>query len=300
MDVVRRMVKTAEMASVEEAEANILACGAYGGCFFRRQCSPPIGGIKGLFNKAAQMGLADKLKAQQQTKQLEQRMESVEVAVSLVEKTVVGMSDVQSSKPMVELPVGVLSPDAPPRMDPVVDDLPPALGDDAGLPEGAEGPPQAAQTTAPAPKKRGRPPKARTSLPTVDNAQDIVAARPGGSADTTGPGSPEDYKTVSTTGFDLYVDSYPVKGVGKTEPVLFETWAADFFDTLSHDSGLADFRLVDFGKWKGPFAVLLKDNIGRVPKSLVVSSYAVGAHEALEVLIPYADNVVRADRKSVV
>lgn len=305
MDVVRSMVKTAELTSVNEAAPNILACSAYGGCFFRSQCVVPIGGVKGLFDKAAKMGsLTDKLKAQQQQKQLEQRMESVEVAVSLVEKTVVGMSDTQSAKPMVELPVGVLSPDAPPRFDNDSDTLPPALGDDAGLPDEATTVAKAEASAEPqaAPKRRGRPPKARTESTgapqAVANASDITAVRPtgqkGSTIDCTGPGSPEDYKTVSTTGFNLYVDCYPVKGVGKTEPVLFETWAADFFDTLSHDSGLADFRLVDFGKWKGPFAVLLKDNIGRVPKSLVVSSYAVGAHEALEVLIPYADNVVRA------
>lgn len=95
-------------------------------------------------------------------------------------------------------------------------------------------------------------------------------------------------------GFVLYVDCIPVKG--EQGYVMFEDWFRPLAETLANNFGVADYRVVEFGKWKGPLANLVRMaiNEGAVPPVMLISSYAPGSNEALDILVPYARRVVRA------
>jgi len=107
------------------------------------------------------------------------------------------------------------------------------------------------------------------------------------------PAPPGAVAAPPTEGFVIYVGSIPIKG--ESGYVLWEDWFRPLAEQLANNFGVADYRVVEFGKYKGPLANLIRMavNEGAVPPVLVFSSsYAPGATEALDVLIPYARRVV--------
>ena len=178
------------------------------------------------------------------------------------------------------------------------------------------------------PKKRGRPKKVveavgaptvqvvqeglrhdlpAFSFPDSDAVQEASGAvfyigEPSPSAASTAPPTPAEVKAIATRllakkpphGLTIYVDCIPTKG--EKPYTLFEDWFRPLAEVCAEVHGLADYRMMDFGKWKGPIALLVKESVDQVPPVLLVSSFSPGAHEAIDVLTPYADRIVRAIR----
>lgn len=93
-------------------------------------------------------------------------------------------------------------------------------------------------------------------------------------------------------GLVLMVDCMPTKGMPGRHMVV-EDFLAPLFAQITASSGLADFRLIPYAGWKAQLAVLLQGGNYDLPDTLIVSSFATGAHEVLEALTPFASMVVR-------
>lgn len=102
-----------------------------------------------------------------------------------------------------------------------------------------------------------------------------------------------DVVTDTATGLHLYLDCFPCKGRDREAAVLFEDWIAPYAKRVAEDSGVDDYRLLDFGKGKVALANVVRKNLSFVPKVLVVSSFSPGSNEILDVLIPQAELFVR-------
>lgn len=131
----------------------------------------------------------------------------------------------------------------------------------------------ASTPTVEEPKRRGRPKKDAAPVVEVGPAP-IKAQRPV---------------------FSIYVDCLPVKG-GEAEWTLFEDWIATYTKQVAESHGIADWRQIEYGKGKAALANVVRENVHEVPEVLIVSSYAPGVNEVLDVLIPHATRVVRALR----
>ncbi len=170
----------------------------------------------------------------------------------------------------------ILPSDAPPR--------------DAGKSAGAPAPAPPAETKPEEEqKKAGRSKKAKTT-----------EEKPSESGhDTTGTLFP-----AMKDGFTLYVDCMPVRGLHHGKGVLLETWLAPIMRQLAESFGLEDVRLAEdnspaaYGKWKAHLTQLVSAKASReeVPSVLLISSFALGAHECLDALIPMATSVIRGLR----
>jgi hypothetical protein len=141
-----------------------------------------------------------------------------------------------------------------------------------------------------APKRRGRPKKegvvveavVETVLPhtmpvgeIVEERTPVVQARP-------------------RLGLELYVDSYPTKdNKCKHDVTMYEDWIAPMMQRVAEDNGVQDYRLLQFGSGKALLAIEIRNRIVDVPPVLVVNSMSVGAHEAIDILVPFADRVVK-------
>mgnify|MGYP001590906993 FL=1 len=97
------------------------------------------------------------------------------------------------------------------------------------------------------------------------------------------------------TRFSIYVDCIPVKG-GEAEWVMFEDWIAPYARQVAEAHGIADFRLIEYGKGKAILANVVREHVAEVPEVLIVSSYGPAVSDVLDVLIPHATRVVRALR----
>lgn len=179
-----------------------------------------------------------------------------------------------------KIPTGVVPSDAPARTNQLAQ-------------EPAEAP--AAVETAPeaqdAPKKRGRPKKdaqaaGQAAIDAMDGemAQTIAAA----------PRAAKNGRTSLT----LYVDCLPTKG---DPAVLFEDWFGtkllELTSWAEEEEKVPDLRLVGFAKEKAALAIAANDLIKtNRPHGIIISTGNQMAKDVLGVLIPHADNVVRALR----
>ncbi len=174
-----------------------------------------------------------------------------------------------------EVPTGVVPPDAPSRMTTAPQAEPEAVSEEDAAP--------AAETAQEAPKKRGRPPKAKVTG--EEAAMDGEPAAP----------AP---KTTKGRVLTLYVDCLPVKG---NEAVLFEDWFGtkllELTSWAEEEEKVPDLRLVGYAKEKAALAIATNDLIKtNRPSGIVISTSNQMAKDVLGVLIPHADNVVRALR----
>jgi hypothetical protein len=197
-------------------------------------------------------------------------------------------------------------PDAPPetRNTAPLPDVPEPAGSEEGDDED-EAPPAPKEKKLKASKKKG-PSSALLDAASDDDevvpppeepAEDVIEAtigptvRPDNLALPTG-----EVEAAPDTGFVLYIDSIPLKG--DQGYVMFEDFFRPISEALASSFGVADYRVIDFGKWRAPLANLFRIavNEGTVPAVLIVSSYAPGVNEALDVLVPFARRVVKSLR----
>ncbi len=165
---------------------------------------------------------------------------------------------------------GFIPPDAPPR----------DAGKSSGAPPAAAVETKAEEPAAPAKKKRGPNKKKEEAL-------DNDAA--------------EDPFVDTDAGIHLFVDCMPVSGKFKGQGVLLETWLSPLLSALAETHNLDDIRVAEegpaaFGKWKALLTNLVRFHAKEAPGVLIVSSFAFGAHEALDALIPLAASVTRSLR----
>jgi len=113
---------------------------------------------------------------------------------------------------------------------------------------------------------------------------------------------PAETPGASRAGFALYVDCIPQKGADKGKGVMLEEWIGPLLKFLAEKHGLEDVRLAPdgsepaFGRWKALLTLLVRSKAEEVPPVLLISSFALGAHEVLDALIPLAADVVRGIR----
>jgi hypothetical protein len=170
---------------------------------------------------------------------------------------------------------------------------------DRTTPVGTPDPLKAAEAPAEEPKKRGRP---KTKAVT-EGAASVPAPTDSGTEPETAtveapkaaPSTPST-KVVKVRPFDLYIDSFPTKRAAKEDVTMFEDWIAPAQAAVAEANGVDDYRLIEYGTGKALLSSEVRARIHNVPPVLVVSSMAVGAHEALLVLIPYATNVTKSMR----
>jgi hypothetical protein len=140
-------------------------------------------------------------------------------------------------------------------------------------------------------KRKPRTPKAEAVAPAAATAPAAAPAATPAPAVATAPAAAAGVCPLK----ELYVDSWPVKGVAGAIGL-----GEDILQGLSADAAKAanmpDWRLVEFGKGKGAMAVLLRERLASMPEILVVSSSTPGSDVLIEVLSPHAKRVVRALR----
>lgn len=249
----------------DDVEPNTDACMNFGGCHFRPECGLSI---------TKRMGAAGGT-AMANGKSLDQMLADKRAALAAAAQA--------KPAPAPEPEAGLVPPDAPPR-DGVKN---------GEAPVEAEAP-KTDTLPAEAPKKRGRPKKSATTTdaPPAEPASDVTETV----AESEPPPAAVATSVAQKRDLTLYVDCIPMKGAHRDSVVMFEDWAKPICEHVAEENGILDMRLIDFGKWKGPFAVAIKASLDALPKAMIVSSFATGAHEALDVLIPHAANVVRALR----
>lgn len=98
-------------------------------------------------------------------------------------------------------------------------------------------------------------------------------------------------------GLTIYVDCLPTKGSNVGKFTMFEDWIAPIIRDASEANNVADYRMIPYTT-KGVLATAINANrkAGNLPSVLVVMSHTGGADVALECLIPFASNVIRALR----
>jgi RecB family exonuclease len=121
------------------------------------------------------------------------------------------------------------------------------------------------------------------------------AARASATASKKKP-TPEPDKGFGTSpSFTLYIGCLPAKGARAT---LIEDLFAPVAQQIAEDHKVADYRLIDMGKWKGPAAVGLKFVLENYdfeaePLHLAITTLGGLSDIAIDVLTPFADVVIR-------
>lgn len=203
------------------------------------------------------MGFLQKLRDNEKNTKTETKTETT------AEPAKKGPAFLNKAKPV---PTGVLPEDAPSRETPVA--AAPAASEETE----AEVEETAAEA-AEAPKRRGRPPGSKNGR------------KSNGTAAVNGH-----------TGFVLYIDAWPQKGV-EIEPTLFEDWCSgiitDLNNELEKEKGIASFWMLSFAEQKYAIETKMASRLGNLPPAMIMSSRAPHANEAMAVLVPNAAIVVR-------
>jgi CRISPR/Cas system-associated exonuclease Cas4 (RecB family) len=96
------------------------------------------------------------------------------------------------------------------------------------------------------------------------------------------------------SGPTVYVDCIPEKGAYAGALVLADEWLAEPKQACVEGAGVADFRLVDYGKGRGLLVDAIRSKaLEGLPAAFLVHSMSPGAMEFLEVVVPLASTVVR-------
>ncbi len=253
--VIKDMVAlAAKEPEINSIEKQVNACDNYGGCYYKPKCFA-VGGVKGLFSKEPI-----------QMPTLQEKWAAAKAARESQSSTNSPSTETESKLSGAQEDAGVES------AAPLADDSPtPALPTSIISPDAA---PRIPQTII------------HADAPLI--IREPVADKPKRTRK-----AKTDVVSDKSDGFSIYLDCFPCKGSQRDEVVLFEDWIAPYAQRVAEDNGVEDYRMIDFGKGKVALANLVRKHITDVPKVLVVSSYAPGANETLDVLIPYASQLVR-------
>lgn len=105
---------------------------------------------------------------------------------------------------------------------------------------------------------------------------------------------PKDAAKAAAPGFTLYIDCTPIKGADRAEVVLLEDWLAPIAQAVAEHAGKPDYRLIQYTS-KGDLAIAMREarKLPDMPRVLQISSLIPGADVAIEVLTPWATQVIR-------
>jgi hypothetical protein len=293
---VESMARDRAAAAGADLDPNPASCGLYGGCHYRSLCgftgstapstTRQLHIINGKISLAAERKdptMADVTAGSAGLTMSEKlARKKAEVAAAAAGTPPAPAIETMGGKVITQVvaAMGVVPPDAAPREEKVTA---------AQLGEG-EKPAPAATEKPPATKKRSAAEKARDEI--------TAAAATEGDAGATGTPIPENTPTPAPKAtkrkpFVIYVDCMPTKR-DEPEHVLLEEWLRPIVEKIAETHGLPDYRFIDFGKWRGPLSVLIREQIPHLPAVLVMSSFSPAAHDVLDVLTPYATRIVKA------
>jgi len=263
LDSVHAMVDLAGADPVLSAiTPNWNHCKSYGGCPFQNECEKTksdavcVSVPKNTIAKEEVMGL------------------------TLSEKLKLGKNGSNGTSAVAtQLATTIVPPDAPPPVaTPEELAAAQAVLDEKPMQEALEQAKTAEASPEP-PRKRGRPPKAAAALETTKPSQEPPIAS-------------GIVKSETATGLALYIGCIPTKGSGRTK-ILFEDWLAPIADQVAKDKMVEDYRTMSFGAGKGELAVAIRR--APVPQGdMLVPRIGSGVDEALSILIPKADFVVKS------
>ena len=262
----------------EEITPNTNSCDLYPpkGCFFRSKCFDGI--VEKFINitkkpdvKEEKMGtsLSEKLAAKKndKTNSIVLTVDNSSAPVDMAHAGTVRFDGTPSIRP----------PDAPPDL--VVEPLSVQL-----------------EREAKDPPKKGRPKKA-DAVKEVMRETEAVGGYNGEfkladfSTENNKPKNP----ALNRKQLTLYIDCIPTKGPNKKEYVLLEDFIAPIAREVADANGVLDHRMISYTA-KAALAAAIRTKLDDLPSCLVISSYAMGSDSTLEVLIPYATEVVKALR----
>ena len=315
IDTVRQMEawRAEKHLTADALPPNTNACDAFGGCAFRKLC-----GLEPSKKQLVQIRAADE--ARKAELRAARQGENMTKPMTLSEKIAAKNAAKANGTPATPAPnamdAGLTPPDQPtqdvsaapeaPTEQPVSDKKhverkrkPRASSAAASLlsqmgDEASESP-ETALAAPPSPVSQ--PPSVAEPLatPAAPSAANSVSGNDHTSVGSGGSGPATSLPRLKP--FFIYVDCMPTKG-SEGDVVLFEDWIVQSCVEVAVQHGVADYRFIDFGKWKAPMVASVRQRVadGDLPLVMVFSSYAPAASEVLGDLVPYATRVVRALR----
>lgn len=161
---------------------------------------------------------------------------------------------------------------------------------DAPQPSPLPVPGQLAAAVEPAPKKRGRP-KKDAEAATGDAVAQAAAAVLAGAAPAAEEDEPET-QVARKRRLTLYLNCMPI-GV---KAVMGDAWIQPIIERTCQKLGVADIRLIDFGKGWGHLAQAVREHIAQnpddVPRHLVITGFSEEAKILRGILMPMATDPV--------
>lgn len=275
LKTVDRMLETSLASSVEDvaptgSKKYPKVCDKYGGCAFRSKCGlEKTVNLFGNLNKGKPVAMNDFLKKLKAKKEAQ-----------------------AAEAPAPKKAKGILPPDAPSRTYRETVSTEEAVEFIKNQKEVAE------VEAAPAPKKRGRPPKAETREKIQAAARAVEAED--SDEETEKPAVRK--QKGNRKPFNLYIDCQPVKGnANGLPPTLFEDWFAPIEQSMNEfvkeEKNLDNFRFLPFSEEKALLFGAIQSRMEKdLPEEMIVSSSGPAARDALGVLIPHATQVYRAFR----
>jgi len=316
------MIQSATVTDGESITPNPASCGMYGGCPHRARC--------GFSAKALFKQLAPKEKTKEKGKEkMGSFMDKLKAANAKAVKT---KTNGQSGAPApvtaqpatVPGNTGVVPPDAPARTTDAAEAqaiqeqaaakskrgrkkqtpaqkaakkaekarlaLQKAEEEAAALAAEENNPVQDA-APAPAPAAAPAPAPAAPAAAPAPAAAAPAAAAPAAAAPTAAD-------VLAAAGLTLYVDCLPTKGPNRNDFTLFEDWYMGIATKIAEDADLIDYRLLPYAEEKAALtqAIITAHSDHNLPSVIVVNSASMGAKDALSVLTPFADQIVKAMR----
>lgn len=308
LERVGQMLEARNAASVQDLEPNTQHCDRMYGkpCPYREQCKPQQGLLTSFSQGANEVNLMDKILANKQEKSSGSN----------------GAANKESVPPDVEISLDADGTAAEMRHV-GHDDAPPVLSSDGASRETPIANTGEKQATS---KKRGRPKisavdKARRALAKAKKLQEEaekIAAEEGAeeseeAAEQSQPTDPdaelaaklsEDAVQEATKPatqpvaaaslgreLTLYIDTVLIKP--RDEYVtLFEDFIRPMLEAVEQAHGVADIRLIDFGRGKGFLSDEIRSRIDSWPEKIQINSESLGARQAIDVMTRYASQII--------
>ena len=281
---VRQMMSVAEISCVDDVPPTTASCGKYGGCEYAGLCGLPTRVNPGVRSKRSSEDMGSFLDKIKKSRNNNSKPEGAPVADAkppeVVAKPADGVVPEDAASPVTEVVAETAPPVDPPK-------------------KGRKKMTDAQKAFNKVEKMKKKMEEAEAEAKAIADAEataDVVAEEVAEAeeAPEPEPAPAPVAAATNTTGFALFIDCLPIKGV-KDQMVLFDDWIAGIIADINENIDVADYRLLKFQEEKMALQAGIEKHIDTVPAVLIVRDSGVGK-DALTTLIPHARKVTRAMR----